>query len=142
VISEGAAWIAHDNVAPLLAKPIELLVANDHYIKLMKAGQLLPQGKNVSQKMNMYCVDPSDGFAKFLFARPERPGREAHGDERLSYACLTLPVDRHSKPLFERLDVEIQIDQDLICTIQASSSGTGKSSLEEIYDLEFGLRMP
>jgi molecular chaperone DnaK (HSP70) len=142
VISEGAAWIAHDGVGLQLAKPIELLHADNSYIKLIPTGTDLPvDGTAIQQGIDMYCVDPSDGFAKFLFARPRWPGREADGDARLPYTHLTLPVDSHSKPLFERLHVDVTVDHDLIAEVRAFSTMRGQSQQARIHDLEFGLNV-
>jgi len=142
VISEGAAWIAHDNVGLQLAKPIELLHADNSYVQLIPTGTSLPlDGKAIQHRLDMYCVDPSDGFAKFLFARPQWPGRESHGDARLPYAHLTLPVDSHSRPLLERLKVEVTIDPDLIAEVRAFSLMRHQSREARIHDLEFGLNV-
>jgi hypothetical protein len=142
VISEGAAWIAYDSVGLQLAKPIELLHADNSYINLIPTGTSLPlDGNTIQQPIDMYCVDPSDGFAKFLFARPTWPGRESDGDARLPYTHLTLPVDSHSKPLFERLHVEVTIDHDLIAEVHARSLMRAQSRQAWIHDLEFGLNV-
>lgn len=140
VIAEGAAWIAHDGIGLQLAKPIELLHADNCYVEVISAGTgLPPEGQVIGRKMDMYCVDPSDSFAKFLFARPKWPSRESHGDERLPYSHLTLPVDPHCKPLLERLQVEVTIDHDLIAEIRACSLMRGQTRNICIHDLEFGL---
>lgn len=140
VISEGAAWIAHDGVGLQLVKPIELLHADNSYVELIPAGTNLPlDGNAIQHRMDMYCVNPSDGFAKFLFARPTWPGRESHGNKREPYAHLTLPVDARSRPLFERLQVEVTIDHDLIADIRAFSLMRGQTQHAQIHDLEFGL---
>jgi molecular chaperone DnaK len=142
VISEGAAWIAYDRVGLRLAKSIELLHADNSYIPLIPTGTDLPlDGKAIQHRIDMYGVDPTDGFAKFLFARPTWPGHESHGDARLPYTHLTLPVDSHSRPLFERLHIEVKIDPDLIAEVQARSPMCGQSRQARIHDLEFGLRV-
>ncbi len=141
VISEGAAWIAHDDVGLQLAKPIELLHADDSYIKVIPAGTDLPSdGKAISSGgIDVYCVDPSDGLAKFLFARPTWPGHESHGDNRKPYEFLSLRVDPRSRPLFERLQVEVTIDHNLIANVRAHSIMRGETRRCSIHDLEFGL---
>jgi molecular chaperone DnaK (HSP70) len=140
VISEGAAWIAHDGVGLQMAKPMELLHADNSFVELIPAGTRLPfNGKAIQRRMDLYCVDPSDGFAKFLFVRPKWPGREAQDDPRLPYTHLELPVDPHARPLFERLQVEVTIDHDLIGEIQALSLLRGDRRAAYIHDLEFGL---
>jgi len=140
VISEGAAWIAHDRIGLQLAKPIELLHADNSYVQIVPTGTTLPlDGKAIQQKVDMFCVDPSDGFAKFVFARPKWPGRAAHGDERVPYAELTVPVDINSPPLLERLKVEVTIDDDLIAELRAYSTMRDERRQARIHDLEFGL---
>ena len=140
VISEGAAWIAHDQVGLQMAKPMELLHADDSYVELIPAETSLPlSGMAIQHRINLYCVDPSDGLAKFLFARPKWPGHKAKDDPRLPYAHLELPVDPHSKPLFERLQVEVTIDHNLIGEIRALSLLRGEKRTAYIHDLEFGV---
>ena len=142
VISEGSAWIAHDDIGLQLAKPIELLHADNSYIEIIPNGTLLPTAdQSIQNHIDMYCVDPSDGFAKFLFARPKWPGQKAHGDPRLPYTHLTLPVDPHSRPLLERLQVDVSIDHDLIAEIQTLSLMREQAKHDEIHDLEFGLNV-
>jgi molecular chaperone DnaK len=140
VISEGAAWIAHDGVGLQLVKPIELLHADNSYVEIIPTGTDLPlDGNTIQRRMSMYCVNPSDGVAKFLFARPAWPGRESHGDKRLPYTHLTLPVDSHSRPLLERLQVDVTINHDLIAEVRALSLVRGETRRAKIHDLEFGL---
>jgi molecular chaperone DnaK (HSP70) len=140
VISEGAAWIAHDEITLELAKPIELLHAGDSYVEFIPAGTVLPvDGNTIQSRISMYCVDPSDGFAKFLFARPRWPTRQAYGDPRVPYTHLTLPVDRHSRPLLERLEVDVSINHDLIADVRAFSTMRAEHRNARIHDLEFGL---
>ena len=140
VISEGAAWIAHDNIGLQLAKPIELLHADNSFVQIVPTATALPlDGKAIQQKVDMFCVDPSDGLAKFLFARPKWPSRASHGDERVPYAHLTLPVDTHSQPLLERLKVEVTIDHNLIAELRAYSTMRKQRTQARIHDLEFGL---
>ncbi len=140
VIAEGAAWIAHDNIGLQLAKPIEMLHANNSYIEIIPTGTALPfVGKAIQHRMDMYCVNPSDGFAKFLLARPQWPGRDSHGDRRIPYAHLTLPVDSHARPLQERLQVDVTINDDLIAEVRARSLMRQQTRRSVIHDLEFGL---
>lgn len=142
VISEGAAWIAHDGVGLQMAKPMELLHANNSYVEIIPAGTSLPlDGKAIQHRIDMYCVDPSDGFAKFLLARPKWPGREDQGETRIPYTHLTLPVDPHSKPLLERLQVGVTIDHNLIGEVSVLSLLRGEKRKAWIHDLEFGLSM-
>lgn len=140
VISEGAAWIAHDDVPLQMAKPLEILHADDTYVAIIPSGTVLPSdGGIVTNGLDMYCVDPRDGVAKFLFARPQWPGRDAQGDKRILYTCLTLNVDQHAEPLFERLKVTAEIDDNLIATVRASSEMSGARQEYRVLDLEFGI---
>jgi len=140
IISEGAAWIAHDGVELQLAKPIELLHAGDSYVELIPAKTVLPvDGNSIQSRFSMYCVDPSDGFAKFLFVRPRWPNRQAQGDARIPYAHLSLPVDRHSRPLLEQLEVDVSINHDLIADVHVFSTMKAEHRTARIHDLEFGL---
>src|ERR1035437_5789197 len=64
-IAEGAAWIAHDGVRITLAKPIEVLNADDVYLPVFRSGTMLPlEGDQISEPMSLYCVDPRDQKAK------------------------------------------------------------------------------
>lgn len=141
LIAEGAAWIAYDDAGLQLAKPMELLHADESYIQLFPTGTVLPEAGKVVQAppLAIYCVDPRDGTAWFQFARPEWPGRDGHGDRRKPYAHLSLPVDFYSRPLLERLRVEVTIDDDLIATVRAASPMRNVSRQSEIHDLEFGI---
>ena len=98
-------------------------------------------GNAVQAHMDLYCVDPRDGFAKFLIARPKWPGQNAHGDARIPYTHLTLPVDSHSRPLLERLKLQVTIDHDLIATIRAESRMRAEERVAPVHDLEFGLNL-
>ncbi len=128
VISEGAAWIAHDGLTLRLAKPLELLHADNVHVPIIHSRTVLPEeGKQISNNISMFCVDPRDGFAKFEFARPRWPERESQIDARLPYTHLTIRVDPHAQPLNERLEVRVRIDQDLIATVSAESKLTRDS---------------
>jgi molecular chaperone DnaK (HSP70) len=69
IISEGAAWIAHDGVGLQLAKPLELLHADDTYIALFPAGTDLPSVGNVDAGLQV--VRRADG--KLVHAMPRLP---------------------------------------------------------------------
>jgi molecular chaperone DnaK len=140
IIAEGAAWIANDGLRLRLAKPFELLHADDTYVPIISEHVDLPTENNDQLfKLGMYCVDPRDGFAKFQFARPKWPGRSLQADPRHVYTALTVNVDPTAKPLLERLEVEVIIDHDLIVTANVRSSLVGDEAQAEIHDLEFGL---
>jgi len=140
VISEGAAWIAHDGLRLRMAKSLDLLHAGDDHVAFIHAGTELPaEGKQIRNALTMYSVDPRDGIAKFQFSRSKWPGRDFAGDERLTYTTLTLDVDEYARPLHERLEVEVKIDHDLIASVSAQSTLRADYQEVEIHDLEFGL---
>lgn len=142
IISQGAAWIAHDGVRLTLAKPFELLLGNDNYSTLITEGTELPiENENFSFSFKAYCVDPRDGYGKFQFARPVWPDRNLPGDPRRTYATLLVAIDEEAAPLTERLNIDVNIDHDLVATVTASSSMVGHRSAREIHNLEFGLAM-
>lgn len=142
IISEGAAWIAHDDIRLSLAKPLEILHADESYVPLIPAQAVLPtEGEQIQHSMSFYCADPRDGKAKFQFARPRWPGRDSSADGRAPYVHVTIPVDPFAKPLFERLDVCVTIDHDMIAGVRAQSSLSNHEQKMEIWDLEFGLSL-
>lgn len=142
-IAEGAAWIAHDGVRVTLAKPIEVLNADDVYLPVFRSGTMLPlEGDQISELMSLYCVDPRDQKAKLTIARNRWPGRESPTDPRLPYGCLTVSVDPMADPLMERLKLEVSIDHNCVARVTVHSSLVGDHSSLEINNLEFGLKMP
>ena len=142
-IAEGAAWIAHDKVRVSLAKPIEVLNADDVYLPVFRSGTLLPlEGDQISEPMSLYCVDPRDQKAKLTIARNRWPGRESPADPRLPYGCLTVSVDPMADPLMERLKLLVSIDHNCVAHVSVQSTLVGDQSSLEINNLEFGLKMP
>ncbi|MEY3220588.1 MAG: hypothetical protein RIT27_1945 [Pseudomonadota bacterium] len=141
IISEGAAWIAHDGVRLTLAKPFELLLGDDDYSDLIPEGTELPMenGNFIPPPFSAYCVDPRDGYAMFEFARPIWVERNQKGDPRKAYATLLVAVDPEATPLTEKLKIEITIDHDLIVTVAAESTMVKHRREREIHNLEFGL---
>jgi len=140
IISEGCAWIAHDEARLTLAKPIEVVEARQSYLPVFKAGDPLPiEGEIFTEKLIMYCVDPRDGKAKFQLVRPQQVGKTAAADPRDIYTNLTVRVDPGSKPFFERIDLSFTVDDNLIVEVEATSALHGDTDNEQIYDLEFSL---
>jgi molecular chaperone DnaK len=140
IISQGAAWIAHDEVCLKLAKPFELLLGNDNYSTLINEGTSLPfENDNLSFSFAAYCVDPRDSYGKFQFARPVWPEKNLPGDPRRTYATLLVAVDNEATPLSESLNINVTIDHDLVVTVMAKSTMVGHCSEREIHNLEFGL---
>jgi len=142
IIAEGAAWIASDGQPLTLAKPFELLHADTSYVPLLEPDNPLPTlGKTLATSFSMYCVDPRDGFARFLFARPASPDRRSGGDPRDPYAVAVVAVDPTAEPLLERIELKLTIDDDLIAHVDLSSSLLQDSREFELHDLEFGLHL-
>lgn len=140
IIAEGAAWIANDERRLRLAKPFEILLADDSYAALVSERTDLPtEGTSHVQPFGMYCVDPRDGFARLQFVRPRWPGRTQKTDDRLTYGTLVLGVDPTASPLLERLEVNVEIDHDLVVHVGVESSLFGDQDRFEIHDLEFGV---
>jgi molecular chaperone DnaK len=145
IISEGAAWIAHDKANLSLAKNVELLVARDSYFPAIKAGVQMPREGDVqkSELLSMYCTDPRDGIAKFQIMAPKKPGRNIQKtDERDILSNFSVEVDSKADPLFERIELQINIDENLILNVSAKSLIKGDEDNVEIHNLEFGLSLP
>lgn len=144
IISEGAAWIAHDEVRVRLAKPIEVLHADEVYFPIIPSGTKLPvDGEQIAREpLLFYCVDPRDGFAKFTITRNRWPGHDAPTDPRVPYGCLTVEVDPTAEPLTERLELTVAIDHNCIVRATAQSIGRGSSASLDINNLEFGIELP
>jgi hypothetical protein len=143
IISEGAAWIAHDGLRLSLAKPLEILHANSHYMPLVPARTKLPnEHDSIQHKLSLYCVDPRDGRAKCELARPQWPGRESIADVRMPYGHLSIAVDSNARPFLERIELGVTIDHDLVAGVEAWSTLSHDSARIEVWDLEFGIDLP
>ncbi|MBM5570545.1 MULTISPECIES: Hsp70 family protein [Deefgea] len=145
VISEGAAWIAHDRANLKLAKNIEVLVAGQTHFPVIKANVDMPREGEVSgnETINLYCTDPRDGKAKIQLTSPERPGRTVQGtDTRSILENLSVKVDSKSRKLFERVELKLSIDENLILHAEATASLNGDRDFAEVHNLEFGLSLP
>ncbi len=142
IIAKGAAWIANDQRFLRLAKPFELLLADDNYMTLYPADNKLPlENQSLSSAFGLYCVDPRDGYARFQFARPLVPGRSQPSDRRVPYYTLLLPVSGSYQPVAEQLNLSLEIDHDLVVHARVSSELTGDEDSTEIHGLEFGLSL-
>lgn len=144
IIAEGAAWVAHDGLRLRLAKPIELLQPDGTYLEIVEEDHILPvenQNQAVTAKQ-FYCVDPRDGVANFLFARPRKVGYGAKNAPRETYVVLPLKVDAKANPFVERLNITLTIDHDYIVHIEGHSSGMNDRARRQIHDLEFALALP
>lgn len=144
LIAEGAAWIAHDDAKLHLAKNVELLMARNSYLPLVKAGTTMPsEGEVLRDKFHLYSTDPRDGCAKFQLCAPIVPGAKIMpNDIRRPLAILTIKVDSKARPFHERLDLDISLDDNLILKVNAHASSRESISTSDVYDLEFGLSFP
>lgn len=140
IISQGAAWIAHDDVPITLAKPFEVVEARNSMITVLAEGTELPKRGNVYRTQQaMYCVDPRDGKAVLSFKRPQMVGKSAASDPRTSYGNLAVPVNTEFPPLRERIDVEYLVDENLIVQVKATALDEKQETIMEVFDLEFAL---
>ena len=144
LIAEGAAWIAADQVSLQLAKNIELLLARNSYLPLVRAGTMMPQeGDVLDETFHLYCTDPRDGLAKFQICMPKRAGSTVLPNEpRTHLDNVTVNVDAEARAFRERLELDVQINDDLILEAHARSLNLKDSDRCEIHNLEFGLQFP
>nr|WP_102402209.1 Hsp70 family protein [Vibrio cyclitrophicus]PMF61739.1 hypothetical protein BCV09_15075 [Vibrio cyclitrophicus] len=141
IISEGAAWIAKENLNLTLAKPFELVEARNSLLSLIPEGTELPKrGNTKSIPQGLYCADPRDGKAVLTFKRPQMVGKSAASDRRTTYANLSVPVNPDFPPMKERIDVNLEIDENYIVTISAKANDLMHPVSQQIYDLEFALQ--
>lgn len=141
IISEGAAWIAHDNLQLALAKPFELVEARNSLLTIIHEGTKLPtRGKSIQKKQSMYCSDPRDGKAIFTFKRPQMVGKSSAADPRTTYEKnLVVEVNPEFPPLGERILLTVTIDDNLILHAHAIADDNKEPTEIELYELEFAL---
>ncbi len=144
LIAEGAAWIASDQAGLRLAKNVELILARSSYLPLVKAGTAMPkEGEVQRQPFHLYCTDPRDGVAKFQICTPKRAGEHVLPNEpRTHLGNLTVEVDQEARAFQERLELDIEINDDLILRAHARSLNEKDEDQREIHNLEFGLAFP
>ncbi|HBO3958489.1 Hsp70 family protein [Pseudomonas aeruginosa] len=140
IISEGAAWIANDNLQLALAKPFELVEARNSLLAIIPEGTRLPQrGASIQKKQSMYCSDPRDGKAIFIFKRPQMVQKSAAADPRTTYGNLVVEVNPDFPPLGERIELTVTIDDNLILHTHAIANDRKEPAKKQFYDLEFSL---
>ena len=142
IISEGAAWIAHDKARLRLAKNIEVHAALNQHFPLIGAGYEMPTAGEVSEAemLTLYCTDPRDGVGKVSLLSPTRHGRHVQtNDARQPLACLNVKVEPSMAKLFERIMLRLEVDENLILHASAKSAIRGDSDGADIHSLEFGL---
>ena len=144
LIAEGAAWIAMDQTGLQLAKNIELLLARNSYLPIVKAGTAMPkEGEVNTDSFHLYCTDPRDGVAKFQIYAPKRAGNAVLPNEpRTNLAIATVKVDKEAQAFQERLELDVRINDDLILEAYARSLNFKDYDRCEVHNLEFGLRLP
>jgi molecular chaperone DnaK (HSP70) len=142
IISEGAAWIAHDRARLRLAKNIEIHAARNQHFPVIAAGYEMPTAGEVSEAetLTLYCTDPRDGVGKISLLLPTRHGRHVQAnDARQPLACLNVKVEPSMAKLFERIMLHLEVDDNLILHASAKSAIRGESDSADIHSLEFGL---
>lgn len=142
IIAEGAAWIANDAADLVLAKNIEVHVAHDTYFPAIKAGARLPREgeERQAERISLYCVDPRDGDARIQICTPVRHGRNVQlTDPRDVIGVLSVKVDDKGSRLFERIELDAGIDENLVLAVTATSGLIGDRDSSEIHSLEFGI---
>lgn len=144
LVAEGAAWVAHDEQPLVLSRSVELQLARNSFMPLVKAGTTMPRLDEADVKSaSLYCSDPTDGKAHFQFVSPRREGGDAQLSEpRDPLAELVIQVDEKAPPLRERLSLDITLDHDLILTARATSTLRGDTDQVALSELEFGLELP
>jgi molecular chaperone DnaK len=144
LVSQGAAWIAHDVQRLVLAKQIELEMARGYRLPLLRPGTEMPNDGEVRRdRFNLYCTDPSDGVAKFSIVVPTELSQQSQAsDPRTSLGMVTIAVDKTAPPLVERLEFDVEVDDDLILSVSAMSSQRKDQSGASYFDLEFGIGLP
>jgi molecular chaperone DnaK (HSP70) len=144
LVSQGAAWIAHDSQRLVLAKQIELEMARGYRLPLLRAGTAMPTlGEVRSDQFHLYCTDPTAGVATFSIVTPtELCEQPQAGDNRTSLGIVTIEVDRTAPPLVERLELDVKVDENLILSATAMSSQRGHQDRDSYFDLKFGIGLP
>lgn len=142
-IAEGAAWIAHDRAGLRLAKSVELSLARNSHLSLIQAGTEMPAEREVRREQCLlFCVDPRDGFAKMQLLAPARPGRQPMpNDPRNVLGTMVVRVHQDARPFFERIELNVEIDDNLILRGNARSMMGGEVAEVEVHNLEFGVAL-
>lgn len=144
LISEGAAWVAHDQARLRLSKNVELSLARNSYMGLLDAGVEMPvEGERRTDEFSLYCVDPSDGHARFQIVTPLRVGRDVHRDDpRTVLSTMQVKVNSKAQPFMERLSLKVEVDENLILTGVVQSLNQRDAARCEVHHLEFALEVP
>ena len=95
-----------------------------------------------AEDFHLYCTDSRDGKAKFQICAPTRAGRKVRPNEpRTCLETMTVNVDAKARIFQERLELTVQVDENLILHAHARSVNSKDEDECEIHNLEFGLRL-
>jgi len=141
LIAEGAAWIAAGDVPIRLGKNLEFWHASQTWVPILLSGQYLPHGGRAAEPVvvDLYCADPTSGYAEINLARPKRARNVQSADQRQSYTLMRVPVIAERRPLSEKIRLSLTIDPDLIVQVEAHGAFALDEQWTEIHDLEFGI---
>ena len=144
LVAQGAAWIANDTQRLVLAKPVELEMARGSRLPLLRPGTTMPGDGEVRRvRFHLYCTDPSDGAAKFPIVVPTELSEQPQAsDPRTAVGMVSIEVDKTAPPLVERLELDVEVNDDLILSVSARSSQRNDQSGVSYFDLEFGIGLP
>jgi hypothetical protein len=119
-------------------------MARGYRLPILRAGTPMPTDGDVySDRFHLYCTDPSDGSAKFSIVAPTELYEQPQASHpRTSIGMFTVDVDKAAPPLYERLELDVEVDDDLILTVSAQSSQRKGSARSTYHDLEFGIGLP
>ncbi len=141
LIAEGAAWVAHDKAKLHMAKNIELLLARNSYMPLIRTNTIMPSESEIQKdQFHLYCSDPRDGHAKFQLCAPVRSDSMVMPNSHRNFlANLIVDVDDKALPFQERIELDIEMNDDLILKATARSLNKKDMAETEIHNIEFGL---
>lgn len=141
LIAEGAAWIGCDDVALKLAKDVEILLARHEYVPILRSGTTLPtRGMVLKGQQDLFCTDPSYGRACIQVYSPYRSGRNVGPNERRIYlGGLSVQIDSKAGVFRERLNLGVEVDQNLILALDLRSTVRRDAHYIEVHNLEFSL---
>src|SRR5690606_32998741 len=117
---------------------VELSLARNSYMGLLDAGVEMPvEGERRTDEFSLYCVDPSDGHARFQIVTPLRVGRDVHRDDpRTVLSTMQVKVDSKAQPFMERLSLKVEVDENLILTGVVQSLNQRDAARCEVHHLE------
>ena len=110
IIAEGAAIIAENDWLPFLAKPVQLLLADESFYTVFEERTVL-NPVTCQKKITLFCTDNRDGEARLLVAERQRTGDPS--SIRMMNS-LNIPVNcQLPKPYnHERVYADFYVDED------------------------------